>query len=105
MWLLIVYLIGQAILWWAYGGDFSVLAKSSDVFAMISTIDLINDTASLDYVFREFQTLLNKILYYAVMDDISRIKRKFIRKTDRMIGKGLRTLLFTSIALGLKIFS
>ena len=79
MWLIVIYLISQAILWWIFG-DFGILAKSSDIFSLISTVDVINDTASLNYVTREFTEYVYKILCYAFVDDLNKIKRNSLEK-------------------------
>jgi hypothetical protein len=104
MWLIILYAITQIILWFIYH-DFSALSKSSDIFAILSTLDIMKDSSSFDYLLDQYDKYLQSYILNQILYDVRSIRRKVVSKLDRIFGKGFRTLLFTIIALALKIYS
>jgi len=104
MWLFILYLIIQATLWIIYH-DFNLLSKSSDFFVILSTLDIMNDSSSFSNLLDLYERYIEEYISYSIISDIRSIRRAFINKLDKIFGKGVRTLIFTGVALLLKFYS
>jgi len=91
MLLLILYVIVQLFIG-LYSRDFSLLAKSSDIFAILSTIDIALSALDLDKLISEIEIYLLNNLYHS-------FKRKYIKRLDNIYLRCVQTFILILISL------
>jgi hypothetical protein len=96
VWLFILYIIAQVILWFVYQGDFSVLAKSSDVFVILATIRSAINVSDLNAL---ANTFINHFDNYLVESIYRQFKRRYIRKLDSVYLRHIETVVLVIISL------
>lgn len=75
MWLFIPYIIVQAILWFIFQGNFSVLARSSDVFVFLATVRSAINVTDLDSLVSHFEDYLVENLF-------RQFRRRYVSRLD-----------------------
>ena len=92
MWLFIPYIIAQTVAWFVFEGDFSVLAKSSDVFVILSIIRSAINVGDLD-------SLIGYLENYLVENLYREFRRKYIRRMDSVYLRHIETLILVIASL------
>jgi len=92
MWLFIPYIIVQIVLGFVFQGDFSVLAKSSDVFVILSIIRSAINVSDLDSLVGHFEDYLVRNLY-------QQFKRNYIRRMESVYYRHIETMILVVASL------
>jgi len=92
VWLFIPYIIAQTVVWFVFEGDFSVLAKSSDVFVILSIIRSAINVGDLD-------SLIGYLENYLVENLYREFRRKYIRRMDSVYLRHIETLILVIASL------
>lgn len=92
MWMFIPYIIVQVILWFLSQGNFSVLAKSSDIFVILTTVRGFVNLNDADSFFRQLEDYLFSDLY-------QRFRRRFIRGLDSIFMRLLEISILVIISI------
>ena len=92
MWLFIPYILTQVVLWFAFQGDFSVLAKSSDLFVVLFTIGSAINVSDLN-------SLVGSLEDYFVSNLYRRLRRKYVGRLDSVYYRHIETLILVTISL------
>ena len=92
MWMFIPYIIVQVALWFLCQGDFSVLAKSSDIFVILTSVRGFVNINDADSFFRELEDYLLSGLY-------QKFKRRFIRRLDNIFMRLLEIVILVIISI------
>lgn len=92
MWMFIPYIIVQVALWFIYKGDFSVLARSSDIFVILTTVRGFVNINDAESFFRELEDYLLSDLY-------RKFKRRFVRRLDNIFMRLLEIIILVIISM------
>jgi len=92
MWLFIPYIIVQIVLGFVFQGDFSVLAKSSDVFVILSIIRSAINVSDLDSLVGHFEDYLVRNLY-------QQFRRNYIRRMESVYYRHIETMILVVASL------
>jgi hypothetical protein len=95
MWLFIPYIVVQIALWLLSNGDFSVLAKSSDIFVILSTIRSAINLGDLN-------GLVSRLEDYVVRDLYREFRKKYIRRLDSVYIRHIETIILVIVSLALQ---
>lgn len=98
MWLFIPYIIVQIVLGFIFQGDFSVLAKSSDIFVIFFVIRSAINASDLDSLFGHFEDYLISNLY-------QQFRRKYIRRMDSVYYRHIETVILVIASLVFQFLS
>lgn len=92
MWLFIPYIIVQIVLGFVFQGDFSVLAKSSDVFVILSIMRSAINVSDLDSLVGHFEDYLVRNLY-------QQFRRNYIRRMESVYYRHIETMILVVASL------
>jgi len=92
MWLFIPYVIVQIALWFLSQGDFSVLAKSSEVFVILFTIRSAINVS-------DFNALISQSQEYMMRNIYRQFRRRCSTRLDSVYYRHIETIILVVVSL------